>query len=231
MKKNIVKNIPNALTIIRLLSSFISPVLFINGNIMACISLYSLGIITDCLDGYVARKFDAVSELGRKLDAISDKIFVLPVITLSIIMGNSIMLLPLILEGLIAFVNIAFKSKGIISKTNRVGKFKTVILFPTIIFGLVMTKLYSLINVFLPLLILSTRLQLQALASYINEYQCEYEKKKDNNCQENKIDNVMNEAYDREITKEKLINLKNELLYYTCNDIDIKLPKRKIKSL
>ena len=38
MKKNIVKNIPNALTIIRLLSSIISPVLFINGNIMACIS-------------------------------------------------------------------------------------------------------------------------------------------------------------------------------------------------
>ena len=31
--------------------------------------------------------------------------------------------------------------------------------------------------------------------------------------------------------KEKLINLKNELLFYTCDDIDIKLPKRKIKSL
>lgn len=231
MRKDIVKNVPNALTIIRLLSSFFAPVLFLNGNIMACISLYSLGIITDCLDGYVARKFDAVSELGRKLDAISDKIFALSVISLSIMMGNSIMFLPLILEGLIAFVNIAFKTKGVVSKTNRVGKFKTVILFPTILFGLAMTKLYSLINVFIPLLTLSTRLQLQTLASYINEYQSEYEKIKDNNCQENNSIDVIDESYDREITKEKLINLKNELLYYTCNDIDIKLPKRKIKSL
>ena len=232
MKEKIVKKIPNALTIIRLLSSFIAPVLFIKGSIMPCISLYSLGVITDCLDGYIARKFDAVSELGRKLDAISDKVFALSVITLSIIMGNSIMFLPLILESLIAFVNVAFKSKGIMTKTNRVGKFKTVILFPTSIFGLAMTKLYSLINVFVPLLILSTRLQLQTLASYINEYKCEYEKKHDNSYQEEKhIDSVRSESYDREITKEKLINLKNELLFYTCNDIDIKLPKRKIKSL
>ena len=85
---------------------------------------------------------------------------------------------------------------------------------------------------FVPLLILSTRLQLQTLASYINEYKCEYEKKHDNSYQEEKhIDSVRSESYDREITKEKLINLKNELLFYTCNDIDIKLPKRKIKSL
>ena len=146
MKEKIVKKIPNALTIIRLLSSFIAPVLFIKGSIMPCISLYSLGVITDCLDGYIARKFDAVSELGRKLDAISDKVFALSVITLSIIMGNSIMFLPLILESLIAFVNVAFKSKGIMTKTNRVGKFKTVILFPTIIFGLAMTKFCSFIN-------------------------------------------------------------------------------------
>ena len=134
-------------------------------------------------------------------------------------------------ELLDKYVN-TFKSKGIMTKTNRVGKFKTVILFPTIIFGLAMTKLYSLINVFVPLLILSTRLQLQTSASYINEYKCEYEKKHHNSYQEEKhIDSVRSESYDREITKEKLINLKNELLFYTCNDIDIKLPKRKIKSL
>lgn len=233
MKEKIVKKIPNALTILRLLSSFVAPILFVNGLVWASFGLYGLGVITDCLDGYVARKFNAVSEFGRKLDAISDKVFALSVIVLSIVMGNSVMLLPLILECLITSVNVFAKCNGIEPKTNRIGKFKTASLFPTIIVGLAMMKVYSLINIFVPLLVLSTRLQLQTLNSYINEYQEEYNKKEDgiNDKINDKIINNDCTCRDKTITKEKLISLKNELLYYTCNDIDIKVSKKRIKRL
>mgnify|MGYP005746297437 CR=1 FL=1 len=37
--------------------------------------MYCFSIFTDFLDGYIARKFNAVSGLGKSLDATVDKVF------------------------------------------------------------------------------------------------------------------------------------------------------------
>ena len=169
MKKNIVKNIPNALTIIRLLSSFISPFLFINGNIMACISLYSLGIITDCLDGYVARKYDAVSELGRKLDAISDKLYFLSLIIILLIYKYYLMVIPLIIELIISVINYLILKKNKKVFTERVGKFKTTLLIIDLILGIISIKIKEIIYPHIIILLLVLYFEFQTVFAYINQ--------------------------------------------------------------
>ena len=44
------------------------------GAIMALL-LFALGVLTDFLDGYIARKYDCVTGVGKILDATVDKVF------------------------------------------------------------------------------------------------------------------------------------------------------------
>lgn len=72
-------NVPNMLTLFRLaLLPFIIILLFIPASwaASAALALYVVGSATDWLDGWIARKYEQVSELGTLMDPISDKIFV-----------------------------------------------------------------------------------------------------------------------------------------------------------
>ncbi len=72
-------NIPNLLTIARILLTIpICLLVYIEnhaGNLSAFI-LFSIAGITDFLDGYIARKYNLGSKLGKALDPIADKVLV-----------------------------------------------------------------------------------------------------------------------------------------------------------
>lgn len=69
--------IPNILSAIRLIFAFIiGYLLFANEKVIAII-LILIAWITDLLDGFLARKLNVVSELGKILDPLADKILVL----------------------------------------------------------------------------------------------------------------------------------------------------------
>src|SRR3989344_6661514 len=72
--KNILKHIPNFLTISRVFLTFVVVYLiFIKANITSIIVIFAIAAITDWLDGQLARKFNWVSEFGRKADIIADR--------------------------------------------------------------------------------------------------------------------------------------------------------------
>ena len=68
----------NILTLSRIFLAALIYILLISpdGYLMALI-LFFLAGMTDYLDGYLARKYNAVSELGEILDPIADKILIL----------------------------------------------------------------------------------------------------------------------------------------------------------
>ena len=85
------KNIPNILTIFRII---ITPILvmsfYIDGfvaNIVAA-SLFLLAGITDFFDGYFARILKAQTSFGKCLDPIADKLLVIVAITMLIHFGH-----------------------------------------------------------------------------------------------------------------------------------------------
>lgn len=86
-----VKNIPNILTIFRII---IIPILvmsfYVDGfvsNVIAA-SLFLLASITDFFDGYFARSLKAQTNFGRCLDPIADKLLVIVAITMLIHFGH-----------------------------------------------------------------------------------------------------------------------------------------------
>lgn len=66
--------IPGAISALGLLAAWIAIVLLLNGELKYSILCAAIAFILDSLDGYVARKMNKVSELGRQLDSMMDLI-------------------------------------------------------------------------------------------------------------------------------------------------------------
>lgn len=64
------KNIANCITSIRLVGAFVLIMLDIRST--AFLVVYAICGLSDALDGFVARKLHVESELGKKLDSVSD---------------------------------------------------------------------------------------------------------------------------------------------------------------
>jgi nicotinamide-nucleotide amidase len=107
-------NLPNALTLSRLAAIPVLMVLLITrfqGHDQIAAALFILVSFTDTLDGQIARRRGLVSDLGKFLDPLADKLFVLSV------------LIVLVQEGLVAawIVVIIFSRELLITILRSVG--------------------------------------------------------------------------------------------------------------
>ncbi|MBO5328511.1 MAG: CDP-diacylglycerol--glycerol-3-phosphate 3-phosphatidyltransferase, partial [Clostridia bacterium] len=72
-------NLPNKLTISRVLMIPLFVLFFylnFAGHYFVAVGVFALACITDFLDGYIARKYKLVTNLGKFLDPIADKVLV-----------------------------------------------------------------------------------------------------------------------------------------------------------
>ena len=70
-------NIPNKLTIFRFIIAFLIMILFIlelDSKFLIILSLFSTGVITDALDGYLARNYFEITTFGKLMDPLADKV-------------------------------------------------------------------------------------------------------------------------------------------------------------
>ncbi len=70
------KNLPNQLTTLRLISSIPLIIFLERNNILYVWIIILIGGITDYLDGYYARKFRLNTKMGAILDPLADKVFI-----------------------------------------------------------------------------------------------------------------------------------------------------------
>lgn len=129
-------NLPNLLTLSRIPIIFgVVALLYLpmtGASTMAFI-LFVIGAITDWADGYVARKQGLVSNFGKLMDALTDKVFMVGLFITMVVLGElpglwSLFLLLLILsrEFLITGLRLVAASSGIILAAEKSGKHKTV---------------------------------------------------------------------------------------------------------
>ncbi len=72
MKK--IFTIPNILSIIRIIMIPVVVISYFKGNYMLTIILLLLSGLTDVVDGYIARRFNLITNVGKILDPIADKL-------------------------------------------------------------------------------------------------------------------------------------------------------------
>ena len=134
---------PNLLTIIRIIfASLIALILiFFDSKFAYLISfiLFCLAGMTDFFDGWLARRKNQISDLGRMLDPIADKILVIS--TLVILMSNNVIESYNIIAALIIIYREIFISglreflgdKSSVIKVTNLAKLKTTIQFIAIL--------------------------------------------------------------------------------------------------
>lgn len=66
--------IPNALSVLRILLIPVFAYLFIQDHVIAAVIVMAVAAFTDLLDGKIARKLNQVTNLGKMLDPIADKL-------------------------------------------------------------------------------------------------------------------------------------------------------------
>jgi CDP-diacylglycerol--glycerol-3-phosphate 3-phosphatidyltransferase len=69
-------NVPNQLTALRLFLSAVLFVLLALGLYRSAIAVFVLGAATDAMDGFWARRYGQITQLGRILDPFADKILI-----------------------------------------------------------------------------------------------------------------------------------------------------------
>lgn len=133
-------NIPNALTIIRLLLIpgfvyyFFSPMKY---GIRIAIVIFVAAGLTDLLDGFIARKYNLITRLGIVLDPLADKLMLLTVL-ISITLKNQIpfwiIVVVAIKETLLILGAITlFNDHDIVVPANRFGKLSTIAFYIAIL--------------------------------------------------------------------------------------------------
>lgn len=128
-------NLPNLLTLSRI------PILFgivaflyapFTGASTVAFILFVIGALTDWADGYYARKQGLVSNFGKLMDALTDKVFMVGLFITLLVAGKlptwtlPLLLLILSREFLITGLRLVAASSGIVLAAEKSGKHKTV---------------------------------------------------------------------------------------------------------
>lgn len=91
--------------------------------------IFILGSFTDFLDGYIARKYDQVTDLGKFLDPIADKLLVNSTIIVLIYAGLVSPVVGIIFIGrdtIVDVIRMIVSAKGEVVAASKYGKLKTV---------------------------------------------------------------------------------------------------------
>lgn len=157
-------NLPNKLTVVRMILSVVIiglllfpfdaigvsiPKIFVNELLVIDVKyiisgvLFVLASITDFLDGYIARKYNLITDLGKMLDAIADKMLVNSVL---IILASTGFIHPIIAvivvfrDTVVNTIKMIAGSKGKVVAAIKSGKIKTACLMV----GITLTLFYNL---------------------------------------------------------------------------------------
>ena len=178
------KNIPNILSIFRILMSPLFILFMIQDDpYYRIVSFFLIVIvsITDFLDGYYARTFNLITNLGKYLDPIADKLFILTVFfTLHFLLPDYIHIWMLVLivlrDVFVTVLRSIFHRQNLTFNTSRFAKSKTLIQLISIhciVLLLILDEFYLLeVNFMMVyyLMLLCTLLTLISGFNYFHQY-------------------------------------------------------------
>ena len=166
-------NIPNLLTILRFMLIPVMSYFLFNENLILALIIYVIASITDVIDGFIARRFNMITNLGKVLDPLADKLLQFSaLIGLSIIniIPYWIVVIFTLKEVIMALGAVKLLQKDIIIQAKWFGKVSTVIFFIAIIISM-LSRILGISNTY-PIMLMCFALLMTffALVMYILSY-------------------------------------------------------------
>ncbi len=139
-----VMNLPNKLTLIRVVMIPLFILFFylqFTAHYFVALAVFALASFTDYLDGHIARKYKLITNLGKFLDPVADKILVASVMIVmltvpeffalylggwALIAAGCCVAVILARELLVGGFRMVAADAGIVIAADKIGKFKTV---------------------------------------------------------------------------------------------------------
>ncbi|MFV0394060.1 MAG: CDP-diacylglycerol--glycerol-3-phosphate 3-phosphatidyltransferase [Coprobacillaceae bacterium] len=126
-------NLPNKLTIFRMLMVPLFVVCLMSDNTMGtnfALIIFIIASLTDFADGYIARKYNLITDFGKLLDPIADKLLVSAGLICFVQLGvldSWIVIVLLGREFIMSAVRMLGVKNNVVIKASKWGKWKTVI--------------------------------------------------------------------------------------------------------
>jgi len=145
-------NLPNKITVARILMIFLFLLISNTDDIIKNLlgesfvypwKVFGFAIaiiagITDFIDGYIARKYNMITDFGRLLDPMADKIFITTAFIVLVennILSGWIAVIILSREFLVTGLRLLAASKGTVIPADNTGKLKTILQMVFLILG------------------------------------------------------------------------------------------------
>ena len=126
-------NLPNALTLIRIL---LVPVLVValtvespGGSTIAAV-VFAIAALTDGLDGYIARSRQAVTTFGKVMDPVADKLMIAAALISLVSLDRLAAWVAMVIiarEFAVSGLRIAAGQQGVVIPASALGKLKTIV--------------------------------------------------------------------------------------------------------
>lgn len=123
-------NLPNKLTMARIAAVPVFVALYMLEMYIPAFVIFALASLTDMLDGKIARKYNLITNFGKIMDPLADKILVYAAFCLFVQDGTMpawMLIIILFREFAIAGMRTVAASEGIVVAAGMSGKIKTVL--------------------------------------------------------------------------------------------------------
>ncbi len=143
-------NLPNKLTVARFIAVPIFIVVFMLGYYYMSAIIFIAASFTDYLDGKIARKYNLVTNFGKIMDPLADKILVISALVCLVDSGQVaawMLIVILAREFTVTGLRTVAASQGIVIAAGMTGKIKTVLQMIAVPLLIIQNWPFSLIGV------------------------------------------------------------------------------------
>ncbi len=137
--KKIAKHIPNILTIFRFILIPFIVLNLANDKFIAAFVIFTISGLTDILDGFIARKFNFITNFGKLIDPLADKctqIITLATLALKDIIPMWIIIIVILKEFIMVAGASFLYGKELVVSSKWYGKLATVLFYIAIVCSL-----------------------------------------------------------------------------------------------
>lgn len=122
-------NLPNKLTTLRMILIPVFMVFLLMGFPYIAAAIFVIASATDALDGHIARKYNLVTNFGKIMDPLADKLLVTAALLCLIELGHVAAWMVFVIlarELLIVSLRAVAASQGVVIAASKWGKAKTI---------------------------------------------------------------------------------------------------------